>query len=511
MKPLTGFVRYIVMFALSAATFMIVLDYSIANVSIPWISGDIGCSTNEGTYVITSFAVGNAIALPITGWLTKRIGAVKLICISLLLFTFFSWTCGASRNLETLVISRFLQGLCSGPLIPLSQTLLVMINPPEKKNTAIAFWSTIVITAPILGPILGGWITYDYHWPWIFYINLPVGIASAAILWSVLKEKDTPIQKISADWVGLILLAIGVSCLQFLLDKGEQYDWLRSDLIRTTAIVSFVSFTLLLVWSLTTDNPLIELKLFKIRTYALSVFYIGIMYAIYFGSVVLIPLWLQTSMNYTSIWAGIAVAPIGIVPFLFGEFIGKLVTKFGHALLLGICFILFAVSCFYTAYFDTDVDIWHIGISRFLLGCGLLFFITPLFSMSLADMPQEKLASATGIFHFVRAMSGGVGTSIFTTLWIRRSAYHHATVGENLTAYSPQTNSYLEKLGDLGLQGTQGLARMDIALEQQAEVLAINDCFYVMGWIFLGLLLLLPLARMKKQRQALEGPASAEG
>jgi DHA2 family multidrug resistance protein len=498
MKPLTGFLRYVVNFALSTATFMIVLDYSIANVSIPYISGDLGVSTDQGTYVITSFAVGNSIALPITGWLTKRIGAVKLICISLLLFTFFSWTCGAALNLEMLVISRFLQGLSSGPLIPISQTLLMMINPPEKKNSALAFWSTIVIAAPILGPILGGWISYDYYWPWIFYINIPVGIISAAILWGVLKKSDTPLEKPPIDWTGLILLAIGVTCLQFLLDKGEQFDWFRSNLIVTMAVTSIISFTLLIVWSATTEKPLIELKLFKIRTYSLSVFYIAVMYAIYFGSVVLIPLWLQTSMNYTSIWAGLAVAPIGIVPLIFGTSVGKLLTKYGHMTLLGICFIFFSLSCFCTAYFDTDIDFWHIGFTRLLLGCALLFFITPLFAMSVQDVPEAKLPTSTGIFHFVRAMVGGVGTSVFTTMWTRRSAYHHATVGENLTVFSPQTTSYLDQLGDLGLHGTKALEQLNDTLGQQSDVLAINDCFYLMGWIFLGLILFLPLCRTKK-------------
>jgi MFS transporter, DHA2 family, multidrug resistance protein len=501
MKPLTGLLRYVIMFALSTATFMIVLDYSIANVSIPYISGDLAVSTDQGTYVITSFAVGNSIALPITGWLTKRIGAVKLICISLLLFTLFSWTCGAATNLEMLVVSRFLQGFSSGPLIPLSQTLLVMISPPEKKNSALAFWSTIVITAPILGPILGGWISYDYYWPWIFYINIPVGMISAGILWLNLKKSDTPLEKPPLDWGGLILLAIGVTCLQFLLDKGEQYDWFRSNLILTMAVTSFIAFTLLIVWSMTTKNPLIELKLFKIRTYALAVFYIAVMYAIYFGSVVLIPLWLQTSMNYTSIWAGLAVAPIGIVPLLFGAFVGKLLTRYGHTILLGICFIFFSISCFCTAYFDTDIDIWHIGFTRFLLGFALLFFITPLFALSVQDVPESKLPTSTGIFHFVRAMVGGVGTSIFTTMWIRRSAYHHATVGENLTVFSPQTKSYLNQLGDLGLHGKKALEQMNNTLGQQSDVLAINDCFYLMGWIFLGLLLFLPLGRMKKSSQ----------
>src|SRR5580700_3856012 len=350
MGPLSGATRYIVMFALSAATFMIVLDYSIANVSIPYISGDLAVSTDQGIYVITSFAVGNAIALPMTGWLTKRIGAVKLICSAILLFTFFSWVCGASVDIQMLVISRFLQGLSSGPLIPLSQTLLIMINPPEKRNTALAFWSTIVISAPILGPILGGWISYDYHWPWIFYINIPVGLLSAGIIGWMLKRRETEIERPPADWIGLVLLALGVSCLQFFLDKGEQYDWFRSDLMTAMAITSLISFTLLIVWSATTDQPLIDLKLFKIRTYALSVIYMATMYALYFGSIVLVPLWLQTNMRYTSIWAGIAVAPIGIMPLLFGELTGKLLNKYGPTPLLGICFVFFSISCFYAAY-----------------------------------------------------------------------------------------------------------------------------------------------------------------
>lgn len=496
---MTGLPLFLITFALSASTFMFVLDYSIANVSIPYISGDMAVAVDQGTYVITSFAVGNAIALPLTGFLTKRVGGVKLICISLLLFTFFSWLCGAAFTFEMLIISRFLQGLCSGPLIPLSQTLLLTHAPADKKNTFLSFWSTIVITAPIVGPILGGWISYDYTWPWIFYINIPVGIFCILIIWTLLKNKETPLSKPPVDWIGLILLALGVTCLQFLLDKGEQYDWLNSPIILTCAVISFVCFTFLIVWSLTTENPLIELDLFKIRTFAVSVLYITFMYAIYFGSVVLIPLWLQTSMNYTSIWAGIAVAPIGIAPFLMGPFVGKAISKFGVTLLLGICFVLFAIACFYTAYFDTDIDIWHIGFSRFLLGCALIFFITPLFALSLSDIPSPKLASATGIFHFVRAMIGGVGTSVFTTMWIRRSAYHHARIGENVSSFSKETMSYLERLRDLGLPENTSLAQLNETLNKQANMLAINDCSYVMGWIFIALLLFLPLARQKKK------------
>ena len=251
--------------------------------------------------------------------------------------------------------------------------------------------------------------------------------------------------------------------------------------------------------SLTTEKPLIELKLFKIRTYALSVFYIGIMYAIYFGSVVLVPLWLQTSMNYTSIWAGIAVAPIGIAPFIAGPFMGKALTKFGVPLLLSVCFLLFALSCFYTAYFDTDVDIWHIGFSRFLLGCAMVFFITPLFALSMQDVPKEKLPSSHRDFPFcadhVRRGSEppslqrcGLGAAPFTTRW-----------SEKILPSTPlKPLSYLEQLGDLGLRGQTGLEKMNIDLTQQADILSINDCFFLMGWVFLGLLLVLPLSRTKK-------------
>ena len=372
-----------------------------------------------------------------------------------------------------------------------------MSYPKEKKNAAIAFWSSVVVVAPILGPILGGWISYDYHWPWIFYINIPVGLLSIVLIYVYLSARETPKEPARVDWFGLFLLALCVSCFQFLLDKGEQYDWMRSYLMRSMAITSFVSCVLFITWCRCTSFPIIDLSLFKIRSFSLSLFYIALIYAIYFGSVVLVPLWLQTNMGYTPIWAGLAVAPIGIIPFLFSTFSGKLVTKYGPLPLLFICFILFAISCFYTAYFDTTVDFQHIAFSRFLLGCGLLFFITPLFSLSVSEVSNEKLASATGVFHFVRALFGGVGTAVFTTIWIRRTAYHHATVGENLTPFSDQLNAYFAQLKAWGFEGVRALKMLNNTLDAQSAILGINDCFYLMGWIFIGLILS-PLGRRKK-------------
>jgi len=275
-KPLTGLSLILASIALSFGTFLITLDYSIANVSIPYIAGDLAVSADEGIYVITSFAVGSSILLPLSGWLTKRLGLIRTMTLSILGFTILSFVCGASTSLTMLVISRFFQGVAAGPMVPLSQSILVKIFPPEKRSFAMAFWSTIVVVAPILGPILGGWISYDINWSWIFYINLPFGFFSIIIIHTLLKRFETKKEKMPTDWIGLLLLAIGVSTLQFLLDKGEQYDWLRSPLIRSCMITSSISFIFLITWELLHKFPILELKLLKIRSFALSILFLAV-------------------------------------------------------------------------------------------------------------------------------------------------------------------------------------------------------------------------------------------
>lgn len=501
-KPLTGISLFFASIGISLATFLIVLDYTIANVSIPYIAGDLGVSANQGTYVITSFAVGSAIVLPITGWLTQRIGLVRLCMIALVGFIFFSWTCGISPNLTFLVISRFLQGLFSGPLIPASQTMIISVFPPAKKNAAIGFWGMVVIVAPVIGPILGGWISYDIHWPWIFFINIPFGLFSLLIFYLLLRPFETPTRKMPTDWIGLILLTIGVSTLQFLLDKGQQYDWTRSPLILSCMITSFLSFLYLTVWELLHPTPLLDLRLLKIRSFNLSCILIITMYSIYFGGVVLVPLWLQQNMGYTAIWAGVAVAPLGILPVLFTGVITKLIPKVGQIVLIGFGLIFFALSSFDGAYFNTDVDLLHVAFSRLLFGLGLLFFIVPLFSLQVRDIPQEKLPASTGLFHFFRAMIGGVGTSVFTTMWERRTAFHHANIVAEVLPSREPVSAFYAKLETLGITGTKAQALINSLVDTQASVLGINDCFYLMGWIFIGLIAILLLGKEKKPQRA---------
>lgn len=487
---------------ISLGTFLIVLDYSIANVSIPYIAGDLAVSVDQGTYVITSFAVGSAIALAITGWLTKRVGLIRLFILALLGFVLFSWICGMSRTLPMLVIGRFIQGLVSGPLIPLSQTLIVTIFPPEKKQKALGFWGTVVIVAPIVGPVLGGWISYDFHWPWIFYLNIPLGLFAAFMVRLFLKQYETEKVKLPLDWIGLLLLSVSVAALQFLLDKGEQFDWLRSPLIRVCAITSLVGFVYLVAWELVKKNPLLELRLLKVRSYSLSIIYIFTMYAIYFGGVVLVPLWLQEYMGYTPIWAGIAVAPIGIIPSLFSSLIGTLTKKIGPLIPLVFSLLFFAASSFTGAFFNTDIDLFHIALTRLFFGFGILFFIVPLFTFSMSEISLEKAPSATGMFHFVRAMAGGIGTSIFTTLWIRRTIFHHSNQVATIVPSRPVVGSFFDTLQGLGIQGEQAYAVINELADKQAAVLAFNDCFYLMGWIFIAMLAILLFGKKKQQAPA---------
>jgi DHA2 family multidrug resistance protein len=287
---LTGVARLVSIISLSLATFLIVLDLSIANVSIPYISGDLGVAVDQGTYVITSFSVGNAIALPMTGWLTERVGVVRLISLSIISFVILSIFCGLSVSLPMLVISRFFQGLVAGPLVPLSQSLLLSTSPSDQKNRVLGIWSAVVVCGPVLGPILGGWITFNYSWPWIFFINVPTGIFCALTIIFYLNKFETPTKNTPVDKLGFFLLAISASSFQFVLDKGEQYDWLNSQLILTLSIVSFLGYLYFFIWEYFKKNPIVDLSLFRLRSYTLSLIFIIFMYSSYFGAIVIIPL-----------------------------------------------------------------------------------------------------------------------------------------------------------------------------------------------------------------------------
>jgi DHA2 family multidrug resistance protein len=293
LQPLTGAQLAIGTVALSLAVFMNVLDTSIANVSIPAIAGDLGVSPDQGTWVITSFGVANAISLPLTGWLTRRFGQVRLFMSAVVLFVIASFLCALAPNIGLLILFRVMQGAVAGPMIPLSQSLLLSSYPKSKSGTALGMWSITTLVAPVVGPVLGGWITDNISWPWIFYINIPVGVVAGIATWIIYHKRETPTAKIPIDKVGLGLLVIWVGSMQVLLDKGKDLDWFNSGQIITLAIVAVVGFTLFLVWELTEEHPVVDLTLFKGRNFTVSTVAMLLAYGLFFGNVVLLPLWLQ--------------------------------------------------------------------------------------------------------------------------------------------------------------------------------------------------------------------------
>ena len=481
--------------AVSLGIFMNVLDTSIANVSIPTLSGDLGVSPDEGTWVITSFAVSTAIALPLTGWLGKRFGEVRLFVASVLGFTLFSWLCGLSETLPTLVLFRVLQGAVAGPMIPLSQSLLLMNYPDEKKGLALAIWSLTAVVAPVAGPILGGWITDDYSWPWIFYINVPVGLLAAFVTWRLLRHRETKIERLPVDVVGLGLLIIGVASLQIMLDKGNDLDWFGSPTIITLAVVAFVSLSFFIVWELTDRHPIVDLTLFRQLNFTVGTVAISLGYMVFFGNIVIFPLWLQTQMGYTPTWAGFAAAFIGILALVVSPVIGQMLAKFDLRLIVSFAFVVFALVSFWNASFNTQVEFSQLVIPRLVFGLGVPCFFIPLIAMSLSGLPPNRVASASGLTNFLRILGGSFGVSLSVTLWDRRQSFYDNRLIEQFTAFNPVIHHHLDQLQGLGLDHLAAVAALMRTTSQQAFMLATNDFFWLSGWLFLGLLVLVWFAR----------------
>jgi len=497
-QPLTGGKLVMGTIALSLATFMNVLDSSIANVSIPAIAGDFGVSASQGTWVITSFAVSNAIAVPLTGWLTQRFGMVRLFTMSVALFVLASLLCGLAPNLGVLIMFRVIQGMVAGPMIPLSQTLLLQSYPKEKSGMALAMWSMTTLVAPVMGPLLGGWITDNMTWPWIFYINVPIGIAAAFVTWNIYRTRDTATRKLPIDAVGLGLLVVWVGCLQVVLDKGKELDWFASTEIVTLALTSLVSFIAFLIWELTERHPIVDLSLFKRRNFWVGTLTLALGYGAFFGNVVLLPLWLQQYMGYTATWAGIVLAPVGLLAVFFSPIVGKNIGRVDPRIFATISFIVFALILWMRSQFNTDADVATLMIPTVIQGIAMAFFFIPLVSLVLSGLPPERIPAASGLSNFARITAGAFGTSIATTLWENRATAHHVQLVESINSASIATQHTLTGLAAQGLNQQQGLALINRLVDQQAFMLSANDIFAASAALFLALTAIVWLARPAK-------------
>ena len=495
-KPLQGGALAMLTLVLSLATFMLVLDSTIANVAIPTIAGDLGASSSQGTWVITSFGVANAISIPITGWLAKRFGEVRLFLISTLLFVLASWLCGISHSLEMLIIFRVLQGAVAGPIIPLSQSLLLNNYPPEKRGMALAFWSMTIVVAPICGPILGGWISDNIHWGWIFFINVPIGLAVVLISWKILEGRESRISHQPVNTIGLILLALGVGALQLMLDQGRELDWFNSTEIVVLTIIAAVGLIALIIWELTDDNPVVDVSLFKSRNFTVGCVSTSLAFLVYSGTVVLIPLLLQQVYDYTATWAGLAAAPVGLLPILLAPIIGKFGNKIDMRILITVSFMVYALTFYWRAVtFEPEMTFMDVALPQFVQGLAVACFFMPLTTITLSGLPPEKMASASSLFNFLRTLAGSIGTSLTTFMWYNREAVHHTQLTEVINPNNPISQQFFQTMGSFGLSEEQTASYLARQITAQGFIIGANEIFLVSAITFISLVVLIWFAK----------------
>lgn len=462
---------------LAGANFIVVLDMTIANVSVPHIAGGLAVSSSEGTYVITSYAVAEAISVPLTGWLAKRFGTLRAFTVSILLFGLFSALCGLANNLDMLVAGRVLQGLAGGPIMPLSQTLLLMIFPKEKQPVAIGLWAMTTLIAPVLGPIAGGWICDNWGWPFIFLINIPITIACSVIVAKMLKRFESKIIKEKIDFVGMGLLILWVAAFQIMLDEGKNHDWFESSFIISLLIISIIGFAAFLIWEFTHKAPIVDLRVFRHRGFSSSVLTISLAFGAFFGSVVLTPLWLQNYMGYSATWSGYAMAGMGVLAVFMAPVAAKMSEKYDPRLLVFFGVTWLGALTFYRSFGTTDMTFGMIAVPILIQGIGMPFFFVPLTGLAMASVEPHEVADASGQMNFLRTLSGAFATSLTTTAWDDQAAIFRSDLAGNVEL--PADLAALSPDPEMAIQA------LDMSVQSQTIMLATNKVFLVMAFMFI--------------------------
>src|SRR5207342_1709621 len=487
------------------ATFMEVLDTTVVNVSLPHIAGTLSASIDEATWALTSYLVANAIILPMTGWLASMFGRKNLLMLSVIGFTAASFLCGLAPTLGSLIFFRILQGATGGALQPLSQAVLLEAFPPNERGKAMGFWGLGIVVAPILGPVLGGWLTDNYSWRWVFYINIPVGVAS--IVMTKLFIFDPPYlrqQTRRIDYWGIGMLAVGIGALQIVLDKGQEDDWFSSRFITTLAIISAVTIVALIVHELTTDDPVVDLRVFKERSYAIGVFLMTVVGFVLYGSLVLLPIMLQTLLGYPSLQAGIAMAPRGIGSFFMMPITGALTGRFDARKLLTIGLVVGGGTLLWLSYLNLQAGYWDIFWPQLVQGGGLALLFVPLTTVSMDPIPREKMGNATSLFNLMRNIGGSIGIATTGTMIARNQQRVTATLGAHVSAYDPTSQNMFEQLragfmaarADAVTATERAYAALFGMLSRQAAMVSFVGLFQTLGIVFL---LLIPLVLLMKR------------
>ncbi len=495
-KPLTGPALIISALMLAAANFIVVLDTTIANVSVPHIAGGLAVSPSQGTWVITSYSVAEGISVPLTGWLARRFGTLRTFVTAMVMFGVCSFLCGFAPSLSLLVLFRVLQGLSGGPMIPLSQTLLLRIFPPRLAPAAFGLWSMTTVTAPILGPILGGSLCDSAGWPWVFYINVPIAIGVAAVAARLLAGQETPTAKAPVDLVGLGLLIVTVGAFQIMLDTGKDLDWFNATPVIALALTAGIGLVLFIIWELTDADPIVNLRVFRHRGFTVGASVLSVGYAAFFASIVLLPLWLQTNMGYTATWAGYAMAFTGVLAVVMSPVVAALVGKIDSRALISFGVLWIGAVSLWRSGFNSDINFTAIAVPALAQGFAMPFLFVPASQLALGAVDGAETASAAGLMSFMRTTSGAFAASIATTFWDTNASHAKSELSGLLNG----TGAFLDGLGTQGMTPDQALNQLDTLVQGQSVMLATDQVFLATSVIFVFAAAAIWLAPAPKRR-----------
>lgn len=478
---LHGPMLWVAAIVLAMANFLAVLDMTIANVTVPNMAGALGVSSSQGTWIITTYAVAEAISVLLSGWLATRFGAVKVFAIVVLVFGVFSFLCGISTSLGMLLAMRLFQGFAGGPLLALSLTLLLRIFPKEKAMQAMGLYAMTTLVAPVLGPVLGGWICDHYSWPWVFYINVPLALLFSSIVWVLLKRYEEPLIKNPVDKTGFLLMVIWVGALQLMLDEGKDLDWFASTYICVLAIVAVIGFFAFLIWELTEEHPIVDVRVFRHRGFSSCMIVLCLAFGSFFGLNVLTPQWLQYNMGYTPVWAGLVAACGGILQIVCSPIAAKLSNRVDARWLIFIgCFWL-GCDTLWRSVATTDMDFWRICLPLFFMGVGMPLYYVPIMGLAMGSVDEKESASASGLMNFVRTLAGAIATSLVTTSWQDRSYVAH----DQLAGIVDPSGELAAQIGNAqGMAGQMARETLNNMVTNQSLLLATNGLMMVIAVIF---------------------------
>src|ERR1700721_2089495 len=505
---------WIIAISVMLSTFMEVLDPTAAKVPLPHIACSLSATVDEATWTLTSYLVANAIILPLTGWLSNFFGRKRMLMLSVTGFTIASFLCGLAPSLPFLVACRIIQGACGGGLQPISQAILLESFPPEDRGKAMGFWGLGIVVAPMLGPVLGGWLTDSHSWRWVFYINVPIGIASI-VMTSLFIFDPSYIRRASQklDYWGIGLLAVGIATLQIVVDKGQEKDWFSTDWITAVAIVAVVTLIAFLLYELHIKDPVVNLRVFKDRTYSTGVFLMSLLGVGLYATTVLIPLILQTLLGYPALRAGFAMAPRGLGSFIAMPVAGIIMAKFDPRKMLTAGLIVCGWTLFQFSRLSLSAGFWDFFWPQLIMGLSLGLIFVPLTTISMSPIRKENMGNATSLFNLVRNLGGSIGIAAVSTMQIRFQQRNINKLGAHVTPYDARERNMMKALrgmfmsggSDIATASHQARAAMFGMVERQASMLAYNSIFLILAGLFA---LMLPFIFLMRRPQAKGGPMS---